>query len=71
MLAERNSADGPLSCQQMVKRMRAKGYWEPRKGGLTPANTLYSALLREMKTKDEDSRFDKVERGKFSLTLKR
>ena len=48
MLAERDPADGPLSCKEMVERMQAKGYWEPRNGGLTPANTLYSALLREL-----------------------
>lgn len=71
VLEERDPADGPLSCQQMIERMRAQGYWEPRHGGLTPANTLYSALLREIKTKGEASRFDKVERGKFSLSLKR
>jgi hypothetical protein len=70
VLDERDPADGPLSCKQMIERMQAKGYWEPRKGGLTPANTLYSALLREIRTKGEDSRFDKVERGKFSLSLK-
>ncbi len=70
VLEERDPADGPLSCKQMVERMQAKGYWEPRQGGKTPANTLYSAILREIKTKGEDSRFDKVERGKFSLSLK-
>lgn len=70
VLAERDAADGPLSCSLMVERMRAQGYWEPRQGGKTPANTLYSAILREIKTKGEDSRFDKVERGKFSLSLK-
>jgi len=71
VLGERDPADGPLSCTAMVERMQAKGYWEPRKGGLTPSNTLYSALLREIKTKGEDSRFDKVERGRFALSLKR
>ena len=70
VLEERDPADGPLSCKQMVERMAVKGYWEPRQGGKTPANTLYSAILREIKTKGEDSRFDKVERGKFALTLK-
>ena len=71
VLEERDPADGPLSCKQMVERMAAKGYWSPRQGGLTPANTLYSALLREIKTKGEDSRFDKVERGRFALSLKK
>jgi hypothetical protein len=70
VLEERDPADGPLSRQQVVERMRSKEYWEPQKGGLTPANTLYSALLREIKTKGENSRFDKVERGRFALSLK-
>ncbi len=71
VLKERAAADGPLTCTQMVERMTAKGYWSPARGGKTPANTLYSAVLREIKTKGEDSRFEKVERGKFSLSLKR
>ena len=53
-----------------LERMAAKGYWSPARGGRTPANTLYSAVLREINIKGEDSRFDKVERGRFSLSLK-
>jgi len=67
VLDERDPADGPLNCTQMVERMTAKGYWSPARGGKTPANTLYSAVLREINTKGDASRFDKVERGKFSL----
>jgi len=57
----------PLNCSEMVGQMQAKGYWQPRKGGKTPANTLYSAILREINTKAEASRFRKTERGKFLL----
>ena len=71
VLEERDAADGPLNCTQMVERMTAKGYWSPARGGKTPANTLYSAVLREINTKGEGSRFDKIERGKFSLSLNR
>jgi hypothetical protein len=71
VLEDRDPADGPLNCTEMVERMTAKGYWSPARGGRTPANTLYSAVLREISTKGEDSRFDKIERGKFSLSLKR
>jgi len=71
VLEERDPADGPLSCAQMIERMAAKGYWTPVRGGKTPANTLYAAILREINTKGEDSRFEKVERGKFTLSLKR
>jgi hypothetical protein len=31
----------------------------------TPAATLYSAILRELKTKGKDARFKKTERGQF------
>jgi len=70
VLEERDPADGPLSCKQMIERMAAKGYWTPVRGGLTPANTLYASILREINTKGEDSRFEKVDRGRFTLTLK-
>ena len=35
-------------------------------GGKTPHATLYSAILREIKTKGKDARFKKIERGKFA-----
>ena len=35
--------------------------------GQTPAATLYSAILREIKTKGKDSRFEKTEKGKFGI----
>ena len=57
----------PLNCSEMVAEMQTKGYWQPRNGGKTPANTLYSAILREINTKAETSRFRKTERGKFLL----
>jgi hypothetical protein len=54
----------PMSCQELIDAMAAKGYWTSP-GGKTPASTLYSAILREL-TKGEQSRFVKTERGKFS-----
>ncbi len=57
----------PMNCSDMVGEMQAKGYWQPRKGGKTPANTLYAAILREIKIKADASRFRKTERGKFLL----
>ena len=59
-------AKGPLTTKEMVERMLAKGLWKT--AGKTPASTIYSAILREMNTKGADSRFKKVERGKFELT---
>ncbi|MGE0770051.1 MAG: winged helix-turn-helix domain-containing protein [Hyphomicrobiaceae bacterium] len=56
----------PMGCSDMVEAMAAKGYWKSTKGK-TPANTLYSAILREMDAKGKESRFKKTERGKFTL----
>lgn len=55
-----------MSCQELIAAVAAKDYWRsPR--GLTPAGTLYSAMLRELHSKGEQSRFVKTERGKFAL----
>jgi hypothetical protein len=55
----------PLSCREMIGVMASKGYWSSP-GGQTPAATLCSALLRELATKGEKSRFRKVGRGQFA-----
>ena len=59
-------AGEPMNCQDMIKTMAEKGYWTSP-GGKTPAATLYSAILREVKTKGNDARFKKTERGKFAV----
>ena len=59
-------AGEPMDCQTMIKAMAEKGYWTSP-GGKTPAATLYSAILRELQTKGNDSRFKKTERGKFGV----
>ena len=59
----------PLNCQEMIDAMAAKGYWTSP-GGKTPSATLYSAILRELKTKKSEARFRKTERGKFELRSK-
>jgi hypothetical protein len=56
----------PMTCQEMIDAMAAKGYWTSP-GGATPAATLYSAILREMTTKGAAARFIKTDRGKFAL----
>ena len=61
--------DRPLSCKEIVEKAIETGAWTPRTGK-TPANTLYAAILREIKTKGGDARFVKVERGKFALAGK-
>jgi hypothetical protein len=60
-------AGQPMNCQELIAAMAAKGYWTSP-GGKTPQATLYSALLREIKTKGEQARFQKTERGKFAHT---
>jgi len=58
-------AKEPLGCQELVKRMIDQGMWKT--GGKTPASTIYSAILREIKEKGTESRFTKTERGKFTV----
>jgi hypothetical protein len=55
----------PMTTREMFDAMAGKGYWTTN--APTPANTLYSAILREITTKGDASRFVKAERGKFSL----
>jgi hypothetical protein len=62
-------AGQPMACPEMIEAMAAKKYWTSPKG-LTPAATLYSAVLREIKAKGKEARFVKTERGKFGLAKK-
>jgi hypothetical protein len=54
-----------MTCQDMISEMAAKGYWSSPKGK-TPAATLSSAILREISTKGEASRFAKTAPGRFA-----
>ena len=56
----------PMNCKAMVERMLSAKLWQS--SGKTPAATLSSALLREIKDKGKESRFRKVDRGQFSLS---
>jgi short subunit dehydrogenase-like uncharacterized protein len=56
-----------MNTQDLITAMTEKGLWTSP-GGLTPAATLYSALLRELQSKGGESRFRKVEKGKFAAT---
>jgi hypothetical protein len=53
-----------MTAKDMVEAAEAKGYWKSP-GGKTPQATVYSAIIREIKALDKDSRFRKAERGKF------
>ncbi len=58
-------AKEPMNCKVMVERMLAKGLWQTN--GKTPAATIYAAILREITTKGDASRFRKTDRGRFAL----
>jgi hypothetical protein len=45
--------------------MAAKGLWSSP-NGKTPEATLYAAMIREIRTKGSEARFQKVERGMFA-----
>jgi hypothetical protein len=55
-----------MNCQEMIAAMVAKGYWTSP-GGKTPSATLYTSILKELTTKGAESRFVKVDRGRFAL----
>ncbi|MCH8150648.1 MAG: hypothetical protein IH987_22195, partial [Planctomycetes bacterium] len=51
---------------EITDTMFAKGYWAS--SGKTPAQTIAAAIIREIKVKEKDSRFQRTERGKFAAT---
>jgi hypothetical protein len=56
------AAKEPMNCQEMIKAMGDKGCWNSH-NGLTPHATLYSAILRELKAKGAEARFNKPSAG--------
>jgi hypothetical protein len=54
----------PMNVKQIVELAESKGYWKSP-GGKTPWATVYSAIIREVKTRGQDARFRKAERGRF------
>ena len=60
------NSDEALSVSAMIKVAKEKGLWTPG-DGKTPEQTLYSAIVREIKVKGETSRFKKDGRGRFSF----
>ena len=59
--------DESMGANELVEVAKAKGLWTPGEGK-TPAQTLYSAISREIKKKGGRSRFVAVGKGKFKLT---
>jgi hypothetical protein len=56
----------PMTCQELIAAMAAKGYWTSP-AGKTPQATLYAGIVREMRTKKERARFRKMAPGRFAL----
>lgn len=59
------NATNPMSCREMIEVILKRRLWSTQ--GKTPAATLSSAILREIKSKGKQSRFMKAERGRFRL----
>jgi hypothetical protein len=56
----------PMSAKELIGAMAAKGYWSSP-AGKTPAQTLVSAMLREIAQKGSAARFVKPQRGRFAI----
>ena len=57
-------SDEAMTVKEMIEKAKAAGLWPPGTGK-TPEQTLYSSILREIKTKGESARFKKEARGHF------
>ena len=57
-----------MPVRAMIEEAKASGLWTPT-GGKTPEQTLYSAIIREIKDKGDASRFRKEGRGRFAFAL--
>lgn len=60
-------AKEPMNVKQIMAEVEKQKLWSPRNGGKTPGATLYSAMLREINHKGDESRFVKVDRGQFTV----
>ena len=67
ILGQPGGGGEPLNTKEIVEKITEQNLWSPRSGGKTPHATLYSAILRELQKKGKDARFQKVERGRFTL----
>ncbi len=57
-----------MSCPELIAAMAEQKLWSSPKGQ-TPASTLHAAIMREINAKGDRSRFQKAERGKFTLKI--
>jgi hypothetical protein len=54
----------PMNCKEIVEKVMATSDWKTN--GKTPWATLYSAIIREIAEKKDQSRFTKMDRGMFA-----
>lgn len=54
----------PMKCADVVETMKESGMWASP-AGKTPERTLYTSLSREIKTRGDEARFRKTDRGLF------
>ncbi|MCK6485446.1 MAG: winged helix-turn-helix domain-containing protein [Phycisphaerae bacterium] len=59
-------AGKPMHAQELIAAMAEQGLWTSP-GGKTPHATLYAAMMREERDKGGESRFRKVDRGRFEF----
>ena len=59
-------SDAPMSVRAMIAEAKSEGLWTPG-AGKTPEQTLYSAIIREIRDKGNASRFRKEGRGLFAF----
>ena len=57
-------SDEPLGAKLIVQIAADQGYWQS--DAATPHATIHAAISREIKLKDDESRFIKVDRGLFT-----
>lgn len=65
-VAALKEAGKPMNTREMVKAAIEKGYWIPT-ACQTPEQTLYGAIFREMKTKEQPRIVKAEEKGKFRI----
>lgn len=58
-------AGRPMNAKEICEGVIAAGW---KTNGKTPASTLYAAIITEIGKKGDQSRFRKVDRGRFELT---
>ena len=59
-------SDAPMSVKAMIEAAKSDGLWTPG-SGKTPEQTLYSAIIREIRDKGNASCFRKEGRGLFAF----